>query len=206
MNHKSLVVLLTLSIFLSFDSYAQTPWEIDKSKDGIVVYTRVEQDSHFKSFKAVALVDATADEIIRHLKDADSYADWYGYTKTSKLLERETGVQYNYVETIFPWPYSNRDMVYRMSTDTSNAAVTKICLKGIPDYVPAKKGIVRMMKAEGHIVLRPMNGMTEVVYTFHSEPGDNVPVWLANNAIADLPLKTLRGLRSILKEENKVRR
>jgi len=185
---------------MALKTFAQTSWEIDKSKDGIVVYTRDEKDSDFKSFKAVVLVDASLDEIIKLLKNADNYTEWYGYTKTSKLLQQEENVQYNYVETIFPWPYSNRDMVYRMSVDTSNPAETKISLKGLADYVPEKKGIVRMKKAEGYILLKPLESKTEVIYVFHSEPGDQVPVWLANKSIAELPYKTLLGLRKMLKD------
>lgn len=206
MSNKTLALLLSILVSMSFKTLSQTSWEIDKDKDGIVVYTKVEKDSDFKSFKAVMLVDASTSEIIRLLKNADSYTQWYGYTKTSKVLKREKDDQYNYVETIFPWPYRNRDMVYKMSINTSNPEAAVISLKGIPDYIPEKKGIVRMKKAEGYILLEPQDDNTEVTYVFHSEPGDNVPVWLANSSIAELPFKTLRGLRKILKEQNKTNR
>lgn len=166
------------------------------------MYTRVEKDSEFKSFKAVITVNSSTDEIIEILKNVEDYTTWYGYTKTSKLLKQEKDVQYNYVETIFPWPYTNRDMVYRMSINTFNTGAIKISLKGIPDYIQAKNGIVRMEKAEGSILLQPLDDKTEVIYVFHSEPGDNVPTWLANNSIAELPFKTLAGLRKIIQEKS----
>jgi hypothetical protein len=206
MNDKTLILLLSTLMFMPLDAFPQTSWEIDKNKDGIAVYTMTEKDSDFKSFKAVVLVDASKDEIIKLLKDADSYTKWYGYTRTSKVLKQEKDVQYNYVETIFPWPYSNRDMVCRMSFDTSNLAVTKIILEGIPDYIHEKKGIVRMQKAEGYILLKPLDETTEITYVFHPEPGANVPIWLANNSIAELPFKTLIGLRKFLQEENRTSR
>jgi hypothetical protein len=192
-------------MLMSLDVFSQTSWKVDKNKDGIVVYTRAEKGSAFKSFKAVATIEASIDEIISILKDADSYLKWYGYTKTSKLIKKENDVQYNYVETIFPWPFVNRDMVYRMSTNTLHSGVVKISLIGLPNYIPEKEGITRMQKAEGYLLLRPLNGKTEITYVFHSEPGDNIPTWLANNSIAELPLKTLLGLKEILKE-NKVSR
>ena len=92
-------------------------------------------------------------------------------------------------------------MVYRMSIDTLTTGAIKIALKGIPDYMQEKNGIVRMTEAEGYILLQPVDSGTEVIYIFHSEPGDNVPPWLANNSIAELPFKTLSGLREMLKEE-----
>lgn len=92
-------------------------------------------------------------------------------------------------------------MVYIMSIDTFNSREIKIFLKGIPDYIPEKKEIVRMKKAEGSILLHPSGDKTEVIYIFHSEPGDNLSSWLANNSIANLPFETLSGLRKILKEK-----
>ena len=200
MNNKILILVLCAMSFMSLDVFSQAPWKLEKSEDGIEVYTRDEKDSDFKSFKAVVMVDASSDEIIKVLKNADSYSKWYGYTRTSKLLKQGQDLQYNYVETIFPWPYKNRDMVYEMTFNTLNQKVIKISLKGLPEYIPENKGIVRMKKAEGYILLKTLKRMTEISYEFHSEPGDNVPSWLANNSIAELPFKTLYGLREILKE------
>tara|TARA_R110002012_G_scaffold13845_1_gene58230 strand:- start:8923 stop:9519 length:597 start_codon:yes stop_codon:yes gene_type:complete len=197
---KVKILLISAFGFLSIVSHAQRSWEIDKNKDGIIVYTKEEEGSAFKSFKAVVTIHAAAGEIVEILKNADDYTKWYGYTNTSALLKEEGDTQYNYVETIFPWSYSNRDMVYRMSVKASAQGVVKILLKGMPDYLPEKQGIVRMKKAEGYILLQPIGEKTEVTYVFHSEPGDNIPPWLANNSIAELPFRTLSGLRKLLKE------
>jgi hypothetical protein len=182
------------------DTFSQSLWEVARNENGIIVYTRAEKNSAFKSFKAIATLEASTDEIINKLKDADNYSKWYGYTKTSKLIKQEDSVQYNYVETIFPWPFANRDMVYKMSIRSRHAGVVEIALIGLPDYMPEKKGIMRMQKADGYLLLKPLDSKTEITYAFHSEPGDNIPTWLANNSIAELPLITLLGLREILKE------
>ena len=85
-----------------------------------------------------------------------------------------------------------------MSFDTILPEEVRVSLVGIPDYLPEKKGIVRMEKAEGYILLQREDDKTRVTYEFHSEPGGNVPKWLANNSIAELPYKTLSGLREKL--------
>lgn len=202
MKILSTVVIGCFLTFFSAQELFQNNWKIDKNKDGIKVYTRVEKGSNFKAFKAIVEVDNSIDEIIKILKNVSEYTNWYGYTKTSKLLKIEKGIQYNYVETIFPWPYSNRDMVYKMSIENNSSGAVKVSLKGLPNYIPEKKGIVRMKKAEGYILLQPNNGKTQIIYVFHSEPGENIPTWLANNSIANLPFKTLSGLRKTLKEKN----
>lgn len=205
MSQKTLAMLLSINMCFSFKVLSQSSWEIEKNKDGIEVYTKIEEGSDFKSFKAVMVVQASFSEVISVLIDADNYTTWYGFTKTSKVLKQQKDIQYNYVETIFPWPYSNRDMVYKMSISYLNSEEINISLKGIPDYIPTKKGIVRMQAAEGHIGLKRQDGATKVIYIFHSEPGNKVPAWLANSSIAELPFKTLLGLRNVLTEEHRSR-
>ena len=201
MKTKILLLLINVMLFLSFDVISQTPWEIDKNKNGIKVYTRFKKNSSFKSFKATTTVDASIEKTLKILQKTEDYTKWYGYTKKSKLLKQENNVQYNYVETVFPWPFRNRDMVYEMTTNYLESNVVKIILKGIPDFIKEKKGIVRMKKADGYILLKPLNEKTKIMYVFHTEPGENIPVFLANSSIAKLPFKTLSGLKKVLEND-----
>ena len=202
MKNKAQLLLICVCCILSFEAFSQTEWKLDKNKDGIKVYTRIKENSDFKAFKATMTVGASTDEILKILKETVRYTKWYGYTKTATLLKQEKNVQYNYVETIFPWPFKNRDMVYKMTTLKLNNNSIKISLEGIPDYIQEKKGIIRMKKAEGYILLQPSGNTTEIIYIFHSEPGDNIPAWLANSSIAKLPFKTMYGLRKTVEEKN----
>ncbi len=179
-------------------SLAQESWEVDKNKDGIVVHTRLGKESEFKSFKAVVTVAAPIQKVIQVLRAAEDYTRWYGYTETARVLKTENNIQFNYVETIFPWPYPNRDMVYKMTIKSSNPKSVMITLEGIPDYLPERKGIIRMQKAAGYLLLEADYSNTKITYLFHSEPGGNIPVWLANHSIAELPYRTLQGLRNML--------
>jgi hypothetical protein len=140
--------------------------------------------------------------ILELLKDGDSYKKWYAYTKSSKLLNKEEGTQFTYVETNFPWPFKNRDMVYRMSIDTSDSKKAKVSMIGLRDYIPEKKGVVRMEKAEGFILLQEIHGKTKITYVFHSNPGRGIPAGLANRSIAELPFKTLFGLRDLAEKHD----
>ncbi len=194
--------LLGILILINSEVFSQASWEIDIDKNGVKIYTKNETGSNFKSFKGVMLLEATPDKIIEILKDADGYVDWYGYTKTSKLLKSENDVQFNYVETEFPWPFKNRDMVYKMSIDTSNIGKIVLYLKGVPDYIEEKRGIVRMDKAEGYILLNKMTDSTEITYILHTEPGKGVPARLANRSIAEMPYNTLLGLRNNLQNKD----
>ncbi len=179
------------------EAFPQDSWEIALNKEGIEVYTKDENGSDFKSFKGIVSITAPKELIIKLLKDGDNYKKWYAYTESSKLLKKEDGVQFTYVETNFPWPFRNRDMVYSTRIDASDAQKVKVSLIGLRDYIPEKKGIVRMDKAEGFILLEEISNKTKVTYVFHSNPGRGIPAGLANRSIADLPFKTLFDLREI---------
>ncbi|QNL21477.1 hypothetical protein HZR84_05865 [Hyphobacterium sp. CCMP332] len=202
MVNPVLIWILSLAILNPMIAFTQSTWTPEIQKQGISVYTKAEKYSDFKSFKAEVELPAKIEEVLQVLKDGAHYVHWFGFTKTSRSLKKEGDVQFIYMETIFPWPYANRDMVYMMSFDTKSPNETLIILKGIPDFLPEKRGIVRMEKANGSILLQSEGEITKIRYVFHSEPGGRIPHWLANNSIAELPYQTLLGLRQMLSDKS----
>ncbi len=197
---KLFALITCVSALLSANLTAQTDWKMERERDGIRIYTKQEVNSKYHSFKGIVLVAASVEDVTKVLKDADNYTRWYGFTNTSQLLEQTENEQFNYVETKFPWPFKNRDMVYKMTIDTSKDEMI-FHLTGLPDYMPERKGIVRMRKAEGYILLEPEGENTRVTYVFHSDPGKSIPSRLANSSIGELPYSTLSGLRNIFTPE-----
>ena len=197
---KKLIFMLV--IFLaSTNIYTQTKWDLAKNEDGIKVYLREEQGTEYKAFKANMMVSSSIGEMMPILKDIENYNKWFAYTETSHLIKIENGRQYNYVETKFPWPYKNRDMVYEMDIQQIDESIVKVSIIGIPDFINEKEGIVRMQKAGGYILLKALEDKTEIIYYFHSEPGNSIPAWVANISIIELPFITLSGLRDILQNK-----
>ncbi len=179
-------------------SLSQDLWELEQDSDGVKVYTKLEADSLFKSFKAITVTDATSAEIVEILKDVNGYVSWFAYTEKVELLENGSHEKYVYMETRFPWPFNNEDMIYKMTFDTEVNAITKVTLAGMPSYSPPVKGITRMKGANGYILLNPTGNKTEITYYMHSDLGEAIPVWMANKYIHNLPLKTLDKLKSII--------
>jgi hypothetical protein len=176
---------------------SQDLWELEQDRDGVKVYTRLEEGSLFKSFKAMTVADATSAEIVDILKDVNGYVNWFAYTEKVELLENSSQEKYVYMETRFPWPFGNEDMIYRMTFATEANATTKVTLAGVPAYSPPVKGIARMKGANGYILLNPAGNKTEVTYYMHSELGGEIPVWMANQYIHNLPYLTISNLRKI---------
>jgi hypothetical protein len=64
------------------------------------------------------------------------------------------------------------------------------------DYIPEKKGVVRLPEGRGLWVFTPLeNGKTEVYHRFGGDPGGNIPAWIVNMFLVDGPHKTILGLQ-----------
>ena len=55
-----------------------------------------------------------------------------------------------------------------------------------------------MKEANGYILLKPVGGKTEITYYMHSDIGGEIPVWMANKYIDNLPYQTLSRLNNIV--------
>ncbi len=192
------VVLSLLPVVLAASPHhaiSESSWELVAHDDGVEVYTRQKAGSEYRAFKSTVTVDATAAEIVDVLKDVDSYVNWFAFTEHAELLRVTPVEQFTYVETYFPWPLSNEDMIYRMTYVTLGEAATKLLLEGIPDYLPSRSGITRMKSASGYISLDSTANETKITYSMHLELGGSIPIWMANGSIHELPLRTLSNLK-----------
>lgn len=196
MTIKTVSVLI---IFAMLESIAcsQELWALEKDSEDIKVYTMLETGSPYKSFKATAVINAPSEAITAILKDVQGYAGWFAFTERAKLLENGLHEKYVYMETQFPWPFKNEDMIYKMTFSTEGDAVTKVTLSGIPDYYPPAEGVTRMKNANGYILLKPIGNKTEITYYMHTDPGGDIPVWMANTYMFNLPYQTLTNLNRI---------
>lgn len=185
-----IILLLTLSVS------AQEDWQLKKAEDGIKVYTKTESGSDYKSFKAEMQLNCRIDDIVEVLKEMNIVNNWVADSKEVKLLKTEGNSQYFYIETSLPWPFNNRDMVYRFQYIEINSDQVKVTVTGLPEYIQPKKGIVRLEKANGYWLLTSIDsGKTAVTYQMHVEPGGLIPAWLANAFIVNVPFSTFKGLR-----------
>jgi hypothetical protein len=194
MKTKS-IYLLSLLALLQPMALSQGLWELEKDSDGVKVYTKLEADSPYKSFKAVTVTNTSSKVVIDLLNDVNGYANWFAFTEKVKLLESNSREKYIYMETQFPWPFNNEDMIYKMTFATEENALYKVTLSGLPNYSPLVAGVTRMKGAHGYISLKPMGDKTEITYYMHSHLGGDIPAWMANRYIHNLPYQTLSKLK-----------
>lgn len=191
------VYLLFVFALLPSTALSQDVWALEKDSDGVKVYSRLEAGSPYKSFKAITLADAPSQAIVGLLQDVNGYASWFAFTEKAKLLGSGLHEQYVYMETRFPWPFNNEDMIYKMTFAAEENAITIVTLQGIASYLPPVKGVVRMKGAKGYISLKAIGNKTEITYAMHSEPGGDIPPWMANQYLHNLPFLTLSKLKKL---------
>jgi len=183
---------------------ADSLWTLEKDKNAVKVFTRKAEDVDFKEFRAVTIVQASIPALVALVKDVESYPEWVENVKSSKLLEvinDNEEVYYNEIKV--PWPLSNRDNIVaaKIVKDTESGIV-RIIMKGKPDYIPEKSGLVRIPVARGFWEFVPLgNGETKVTLQYLADPGGNVPAWIVNMFVVDGPYKTFLNMKELLKKE-----
>ncbi len=195
------IYLIIVTFFLrSFLLFGQTSnWELSKNDNGIKVYTKEVQNSDFQEFRAVMTVPCTIQRAVLVIKDTENAHKWLHNCKTSELVKKENEfLQYNYIVNEMPFPFEDRDMIFKIQSIPAEKSYL-IKLTGIPDYLAKKDGLTRMEKVEGKWELKQNGDNTLFIsYSMHVEPGGNLPSWLVNTKVTEIPYETLSKLRNIL--------
>lgn len=173
-------------------------WKLEKDKDDIQIYTRKVTDFKLKEFKAVTSVNASVELLFSILHNAEKYSEWMSNLQQSHILKQTNENElYIYSESNLPWPFSNRDIVSQ-SLFYHKDGKSFMKITGLPDYIPEKKGIIRMKYTKGLWTFIPLaSGETKIIYQFLGDPGGSIPGWLANLFIVDGPYKTLLHLKEV---------
>lgn len=180
-------------------------WEMeahDEDKD-IKVYTRSVGDSPLKEFKGVTHINAPVEAFVALLRDPDVATSWMHDVVEFKVMESPSETE-NLVYTInkTPWPVTDRDayILSEMSADEHGVVTTTLTAQ--PSYQAENEDYIRMPALSGHWKFTPQeNGVVEVEYQVHANPGGSLPNWLVNAIVVDTPLNTLSNLRDIIQDE-----
>jgi hypothetical protein len=190
-----IAIYLIFTFFCITNSHAQDKWELAKNKDGISVYVSQISGSDYYAFKAVMTVKSTEAEIIEILRDVSNYTEWFAFTASAKLIQQTTNEQTFFMETDYPWPFTNECMNYNMEFVKEQGKNQKIVITETDKKVDCK---FSLKKASGYILLEPNKGYTRITYYFHSEPSQNIPSWLINPRIHEMPFQTFTSLKAQL--------
>jgi len=188
-----------LLLTFSFTENDNTTWQLKKDQDGITVYTKTERSSGLKVFRGVTEINGSLSSVISLMKSVAEGPNWiYNCTEATLLKSDNFWDEYIYFRTHVRWPFRDRDAIVHLnlSQDPISQIVT-ITMKGVPDYLPENRKVVRMPVMEGYWQLAPVdNGRILITYQMKSDHGKGIPDFLAKSSLIDYPFETLSKLRS----------
>lgn len=153
-----------------------------------------------KEFRAVMLVDGNVDMAVALITDHTRFCEWFDRCGEARLIQTVAGGSVNYIVSKQPAVVSDRDLYVRsiLRRDPASGATT-IQLEGLPQFAPAKPGLVRIPMLRGFWRFSPAgDGKIEVVYQVHADPGGGIPAFIANMNVTDSPFNTLVNFRRLL--------
>ena len=196
-------ITATTSMLAASLSFADVgPWELealDEDKD-ISVYTRTVEGSSLKEFKGVTHIKADVNAFVALLRDADVATDWMHNVIDFNVMESPSDTE-NVVYTVnkTPWPVTDRDAYIRSVMTATETGVVTSSIVAEPEFKEANEDYIRMPELKGSWVFTPQaEGMVEVVYQVHANPGGSLPDWLVNTIVVETPMNTLSNLQEIV--------
>lgn len=189
---------LLLLCFSPMTLTGQSSWTLAKDSDGIQVYTKDKENSDFKTSRVTSVVEGSLHSFAALFRDVDNYARLFPDSKSAELLERDSyQKQIHYIVSEAPWPVADRDGVYQYTYSYHPGTKTlKIEMKGLPEYLPEKEGLVRIHICDGIWTFEELESKRcRVTYEFHADPGGTLPAWLANASVTSVPFELMTNLK-----------
>jgi hypothetical protein len=193
-HHSLIFILVTVCTSLSAQS-----WTFVKEKDGISLYTSQQENSSFKSFHGEVDFRGDFEKVCAMIGDP-AHLDWWAEdVRNIQVLQYEKDRQIRYYfEYRVPWPFSNRDLVTDVQINQDPASGIKtIYSTPMPGLVACKPGLVRVTDYWQKWTLQPLDsGMIHITLEGFIDPAGEVPAWLYNIVVVDIPLKLLKEVRN----------
>ena len=191
-----MAVLCGLTVLLATATAQAEDWQVAKEKEGIKVSLSEVGGSKYKAYRGVTVMKTTMAKLRALQEDVPGACAWIHECKSQKLLKHEGDKSWTYTQFNTPWPVTPRDSVLEVTTEEGADGSLTRKLKGVPTYLPEEKGFVRVAQVDGFWKFTPKGAdQIEVVYQVHTEPGGDVPSWLANKFVVDAPFNTLKALK-----------
>lgn len=191
---------LLLILGCSFSQIQAQSWKTAKNKNGVKIETRFIDGWSIKQYRATVYIKTTL------AKAVDAYRDPVkrkAFMKRSvsvsnlKEVSKNEIITYNHGNA--PWPVADRDNVTRSIFSKPAPNQVKVSMKSLPDYIPHKKGIVRLPRSEGYWLFTDQgDGTVKVVQQSVADLGGSVPDWLVNSTIVEGPYDTLLAMKNML--------
>lgn len=171
-------------------------WTLQEKSGSIRIYTAPVEDSSFKAFKAVGVLDAPIENIMAVMVTPESCLEWaHNCAEARALGEGNFNDRLAYSATDMPWPVSDRDYVLRLTTEGEQSTGQIILrMSAVPDQMDEQDGRMRVDESDTLYRFTPQGDKTHMVWLQHTDPKGALPGWLVNSLLVDIPLKSMEAL------------
>lgn len=202
-------LIICFTVFGIADVWAiDDGWKKIGESDGIVGYTRPTTRSKVDEIKAVGIVNAPIAVVEAVIRDIPSMSEYMFLCKESSYINipgmKSAGdVIYFHALTDLPFPVSDRDAVTKAMWSIDKSTGTIYCnAEGVKTAFKQSKDVVRMPLSIIDCTLIPRGAdKTEVIYQVLGDPGGELPSFIVNMLTHDYGIKTIAGLRQMVKKD-----
>lgn len=194
--------------YLPYNTKNAQEWSLVKSDERhqIKTYSKQEDNHRYRSFKAVAVFDASLETVARCQFDIENMTSWYMNAVESKMLKRVSDTEYYYYFRLkAPFGVPQRDVAVKATITpySEKTGTLSISYTAVPDFVPTKVGVVRMPAYEMVLRFKPI-GTTQVeeVMEGYVDPdgAGTMPKWMINYVQRRMPYVNMLGKHRTLEK------
>ena len=152
------------------------------------------------------IVQASIEVVNSHMSALEDQTKWMYDRKLTRVLDRpDDRSSIVYSITNAPWPVKDRDVVISFAYSENNTEdFTRIDVVNVDGYYPVDKDMVRVPYLKGYWELTRLDdNSTKIVFMNAATPGGDIPDWLADSFVLDMPYHSLNNFRDLLKKTSK---
>ena len=184
-------------------SVAGGEWELIVDKDGITLYAREVSDHSEAQFKGVCMINRPLASVGSVLSDIASYPKWFFKCIEAKKIPTNNSSELLfllYVALDAPWPFSDRDVVYKAEVSIDNVSgkviINSIALK--TPMIPLRRRYVRITDSEHQWILERISvDRTRITFINRTNVAGPLGNILSNPVIRDTTIHSLKNLKKI---------
>ena len=190
-------------IFIIFPviSVADDDWKLVVDQDGIALYAREVSGHAEAQFKGVCIVNRPLEAVGSILSDIASYPKWFFKCIEAQKIPAENSSELHfflYVAIDTPWPFSDRDAVYKTEI-AIDYALGKVVIRSTAlkePLIPLRRQYVRVTDSEHQWILEKISAdSTRITFINRTNAGGPLANYISNPGIRDTTVHSLKNLK-----------
>lgn len=176
-------------------------WVLEEQSGKVSIYLQTFEQTSFAAFKAEAVLDQPLASLLAVIADPASCSKWVDGCIHS---EAAGGLSFNdrlgYAENALPWPLNNRDIVVRIRTQAREEwnIVEVSMVSTESEAYPETSDLIRVKDSLTLYHLEALSeNQTRLIWVQYADPAGQLPAWLVNSKLIDLPAKSIPRLEAL---------